>query len=455
MCPKRASHGQNAQDAEESTSSALNRFKHGQRAYHGRLRRQQHNVAQLEHQGQDREAVPEHPLIPAGPPELVATQAALDEAIGHLRQAGGFAYDTEFIGELTYYPQLCLVQLATTQRVILVDPLAKLDLQPLWALIAEPEVETIVHAGPQDLEPVVRHLGRPPARVVDTQLAAGFVGLPYPLSLRELVRELVGASLSKGATFTEWDRRPLAPMQLEYAADDVRYLPATWSIIRGRLEKTGHTAWALAECATLCQAEAYAFNLDAQVLRVKGSGAMSGRKAAVLRALVAVRDHAARQQDVPPRALLRDEVLVGLAKRQPASRGELAAVSGLPRPIERAYGEQLLQAMREGQQAPAPDMSEVRRPPEPPAERIAVDSLWALTQSVCHSQAVDPALVASRQDIRRFLAGLDRPAAAGDSVLMQGWRRQLVGEVLRDFVAAKRRVTLRWESGRLKGPEGS
>jgi ribonuclease D len=190
MCSKRASDQQKPD--EESSASALKRFKRGQRAYHGRMRRQQHTAAQLEHEGAARQPVPSHPMIPSAPPALIDTQGALEEAIAHVRQVGRFAYDTEFIGELTYYPRLCVVQLATTERVMVVDPLAGLDMRPLWLVIADPQVQTLVHAGQQDLEPVARQLGQPPDNVIDTQIAAGFIGLPYPLSLRELIRELTG-----------------------------------------------------------------------------------------------------------------------------------------------------------------------------------------------------------------------------------------------------------------------
>ncbi len=364
---------------DESLASALKRFKSGERAYHGRMRRQQHHAAQQEHANSDRQPVLEHPLVPAGSPQLIQSQSDLVEAIAHLHDAGSFAYDTEFIGELTYYPRLCMIQVASTQRVILIDPLAEVDLNPLWEILADPSVQKILHAGSQDLEPVARHLGRVPASVVDTQIAAGFVGLPYPLSLRELVRELVGARMNKGATFTEWDRRPLAPMQLEYAADDVRYLPAAWETISRLLEKLGHRDWAFAECQKLCRLETYAFNLDAQVGRVKGSGTLSGRRLTVLRELVLMRDQAARQQDVPVRTLLRDEVLINLAKRQPMKAEELRMVGGLPRPVEQAYGPQLLEAVTRGQNAPVVAAeSSAAHHSETPAQRIAIDSLWAL-----------------------------------------------------------------------------
>ena len=201
--------------------------------------------------------IPQHPLIPRNAAELVATQEGLKAAIDELRAAGRFAYDSEFIGELTYRPKLCLIQVSSAQRVSLIDPLADLDLSQFWELICDPSIQKIVHAGEQDVEPVVRHIGKSPANLFDTQIAAGFAGLSYPIALSRLVLEICGAKLGKGATFTHWDQRPLSPMQLRYAADDVRYLPAVHEAISQKLEALGHVEWNREECDAMCDASQY------------------------------------------------------------------------------------------------------------------------------------------------------------------------------------------------------
>src|SRR4051812_47295594 len=203
------------------------------------------------------ENTPDLPLVPKGPAPLLTTDDEVRELIDHCRAAGRFAYDSEFIGELTYHPKLCVLQVASDERVALIDPLADIDLMPFWELLADPAVEKIVHAGDQDIEPVVRHLNRSPANFFDTQIAAGFCGLPYPVSLSKLVGELTGARLGKGLTFTHWDQRPLSAMQLRYAADDVRYLPAVRAELGRRLEANGHTSWAKEECEALCEPSQY------------------------------------------------------------------------------------------------------------------------------------------------------------------------------------------------------
>src|SRR4051812_39167381 len=218
--------------------------------FRARHRAQSHDSAHAE-SADSAGPPPEHPLIPRGAAPLIATDAELEKLIEHLRASGSFAYDSEFIGELTYIPKLCLIQVATAERVALIDPLAKIDLNPFWMAICDPSIEKIVHAGEQDVEPVIRLTGKKPANLFDTQIAAGFAGMAYPVSLSKLVNELVGARLGKGLTFSHWDQRPLSAVQMRYAADDVRYLPALRAELGRRIDALGHSEFAREECAEL------------------------------------------------------------------------------------------------------------------------------------------------------------------------------------------------------------
>lgn len=404
-----------------------------------------------------------HPLVPQGEPELVADAAALADALAHARAAGSFAYDTEFIGELSYHPKLCLVQLATASRVFVVDPLAGLDLMPLWELIVDPSVEKIVIAGAQDLEPAFRHAGRPPANIMDVQVAAGFCGLPYPLSLARLVEEVVGVSLGKHLTFTHWDQRPMSPDHLRYAADDVRYLPAARAMLAEALEELGHAAWAAQECRVLCEGALYRFDSDVQYLRVQGHGSLRPRQLAVLRELTAWRDQAARQQDLPPRALVKDDVLVALARLAPPAVKDLNEVRGLPRPVEEAYGAEIVAAVARGQAAkpgelpPAPDAR------ESPRDKLRIDSLVHALSAYGFGRRIDPALVATRAEVAACYraarsggppnathrVGNPSPLPAGLR-LAQGWRKEFLGSLLGDFLGGRTQIRLAWSDGRLQ-----
>jgi ribonuclease D len=395
------------------------------------------------------EAVAEHPLAPSGEPELITTGADLANFLDHVRETGSFAYDTEFIGELSYAPHICLIQVATPDRIALIDPLAEFDLDPLWEAIADPTLLTILHAGIQDLEPVVRFIGKAPANILDTQIAAGFVGMPYPVALRRVVEVLVGVRLGKGFTFTQWDQRPLSARHLRYAADDVRYLPAVWNALRDQLDENGHRKWAEAECAKLCDIDRYRFDADTQVLRVRSSDSLDGRAMARLRELVIARDAAAQADDVPVRGLLKDDVLVRLA-RQPVTDGlDLRAVRGFPRPVAERHGDAIVTALGRGEEAPP-----IRRPrvirDEDASARIAADALLIALSSFCLGQSIDPSLVVTRSDVAAIVRRVRRDEDLSAMPLFQTWRGELLLPWLTDFLTGNATLSLSWADGRLR-----
>ena len=390
-------------------------------------------------------AVADHPHVPRQDAELVTTPQALSQLLAHLRDAGSFAYDSEFIGELTYIPKLCLLQVATTQKVALIDPLVGLDLIPFWELVADEGVEKITHAGEQDVEPVVRHLRREAKNLFDTQIACGFIGMAYPVALSKLVAELIGAKLGKGLTFSHWDQRPLSAAQLRYAADDVRYLPALRAMIGARLDETGHADWARQEFDAMCDARLYQFNPETAYLRVRGATSLSAQGLAVLRELVIWRDAVARAHDVPPRAFLKDEILIDLSRSPVKSLEKLDRVRGLPRPVEHAHGREIVEATLRGLATP-PGKFPFARPVEPtPTERFRADALWAIAQCICAGNGIDAALATSRQEIGDF----HRLVSAGKSLerlsLMTGWRRGALGEPLLDLLTRDASIQIAWQ----------
>jgi ribonuclease D len=393
----------------------------------------------------------EHALVPKGPATLIKQPAQLDELIAQLRSLGQFGYDSEFIGELTYVPKLCLIQVSTPEQVSLIDPLAGLDLKPFWELITDPSIEKIVHAGEQDLEPVVRELGRPPANVFDTQIAAGFISLPYPLSLSKLTFEVTGAKLPKGLTFTRWDQRPLSASQLRYAADDVRYLLLSRQEIGRRLDALGHAQWAAEECANQCRLEQFSFDPTQQYLRIRGSNSLAPRNLAVLRQLTIWRDATARETNLPPRALLRDEVMIDLSRNPVRSTAKLASVKGLPRPVEADYGPQIVQATELALALPEQDLPAVRETEQTPPEKFRTDALWDATQALCAGQGVDVAVVASRQEINDFYQRATAPGAPPTTHrLLHGWRREAVGQTLLNLLAGEGQIQLTWHDATLR-----
>lgn len=414
--------------------------------WRGRRRAANHDAAH----GDDAHAPPpaDLPLVCAAPPVLIESDAELASLLGRLRAAGRFAFDSEFIGEASYHARLCLVQIATADEIALIDPLAGVDLRPLWDLLCDPAVEKIAHAADQDVEPPLLATGRPVARLFDTQIAAGFVAMAYPVALNKLIHQVLGIRIAKGLTFTQWDQRPLSRQQLRYAADDVRYLPAVHERLTAMLRAGRTEGFAAAEMQARCDPARFAFDAAAVAARMRGAGSLEPREALILRELAAWRDAAARQADLPPRVLLRDELLIDLARRSRQTIESLRQMRGMPAPIVDVHGRGLLDALQRGRDAPRP--SGDPRPPEPtPAERFRADALAALVESLAAARGIDPALLASKSD----LIEVDRALAGGGDLqalpLMTGWRRDAVGRDALAVLRGEARISLGWRDGRL------
>ncbi|MEE2906927.1 MAG: HRDC domain-containing protein [Planctomycetota bacterium] len=400
--------------------------------------------------------IPNIPMVPSGTPDPMTSQEDLRDMVAHVRSMGTFAYDTEFIGEETYFPQLCLVQVATVDEVYLVDPLAIEDLTPIWELIMDPDILTLVHAGQQDLEPVCRLMKSPAANVIDTQIAAGFAGLPYPCSLNRLILDQVSAKLGKGMTFTHWDKRPLSSMQRRYAADDVRYLPLAWSKLQCTLETLGHLDWMHEECAKLCDPSTYVPDYDSQANRLQRNRTMRPGQRAMLHRLVQARDLAARETDVPPRSLLADEIIMALLKKRPQTLEDLAMLPGMPRPVSKRHGEQLLAAIKSDEMPPM-SPPRPRLAEETVRQRMTIDSLWAAISTVALAAGLSPALLSSRAPIAKWCLeqAEDQPLGLPD---LPGWRGKFLRQSLGEFLAGDRTLELSWQDRGLQlrtpGPDG-
>jgi ribonuclease D len=332
--------------------------------------------------------------------------------------------------------------------------MAKIDLTPFWELLCDPSVEKIVHAGEQDMEPVVRHLGRRPANFLDTQIASGFVAMAYPVSLSKLVLELTGAKLVKGVTFTDWSQRPLSAVQLRYAADDVRYLPAIAAELTERLIAFGHLAWAKEESDAMGDPSRFEFDPMSDYMRVRGATGLPPQGLAVLRELATWRDAAARQADSPPRAYLKDEILLDMARTPIRSVEKLQRVRGLPRPVEIAHGQAIVDATMRGLDTPLDNVP--ARSPEPtPTQRFGADSLWATMQCLCAGRGIDPNLVTSRQEIGELSRHLQSESDSSALRLMKGWRARAAGTPLVELYLGKKALHSHWQDGRLVGSPAS
>ena len=396
-----------------------------------------------------RQRVEANAPAPEGPlPPLVTDQQALRALVDQLRASGQFAYDSEFIGEQSYYPMLCLIQVATEDEVALIDPLADVDLAPFWELVADPAVEKIVHAGQQDLEPVCRHLSKVPANVFDTQIVAGFAALGYPVALSKLLSELEDVTLTKSHTLTQWDQRPLMAAQLHYAADDVRYLVSLRRTLGNLLQDGEHLSWAMAECQAMLDSLADAGrNGPSMNIRVRGAKGLNRRQTAVLRHLFDWRNEIARDQDMPPRTVLRDEALVEMAKKPLKQLDQLDQVRFMPRPLREQHGQGLLDATAAAMAIPEHELPRMVRMQESPPEKFAIDSLYALASALAHAQGIGPALVTNRDDVARFYFAQRKNKQRDDIKLNDSWRKVAVGDHLAAIMAGETRFNLSWQDG--------
>jgi ribonuclease D len=378
---------------------------------------------------------------------MISTPEDLQTLIDRARQHPVVAVDTEFVWERTYYPRLGLVQLGLgADDVHLIDAPALPDLAPLGALMADPAVRKLLHDASQDLQILTRATGHLPANVYDTQRAAGFVGLSATTSLQDLVEWATGTRLDKGETRTDWLQRPLTARQLDYAADDVRYMPAVYDRLAAEADARGRSAWIDEEMARYLDPALYetADVRDAvDRLKVAGIARLSPRQRAVLRALAAWRETEARRMDRTRRMVLPDEALLDLALRSPRTPDELARLRLTTHQQER-YGAGLLRAIDEGSEAP-PESVERRGRPGPEEERHAARLLvaQALLAGTCFREDMDATLVATKAELKAIAeAG---PDAAADA--LPGWRGVFFGDHLRDLLSGRLAVRFDSEDG--------
>ncbi|MFZ9880983.1 MAG: ribonuclease D [Phycisphaerales bacterium] len=406
-----------------------------------RKKRERHHAAT---QDDDAPNAPhlEHQLVPRGDAELVTTAPQLESLLGHIREKGLFAYDTEFIGEETYWPRICVVQLSTTERVGIIDTAALPDLAPIFELVADPAILTLVHAGTQDLEPVRRILGREPANILDVQVAAAFAEMPWPAGLEKLVERFAGHRISKGHTFTNWDARPLTPAQLRYAADDVRYLPLVWERLRADLEQRGTIAWAMRECELSAIVPAR-FDEESQVRRTMKSWPMKPAQIPTLRLLVRLRDEIARKEDLPHRVVMPDETMAEIVRQRPVSAPQLTSVRGLPKRFAQKYGDVIAQAVDEGGKMPPERLAHGKITEETADDRTRIDALLAISSARCIAMGLAPSMVVTRGDLSRWW--LARKAEPATELFPEGdWRREALGAWLVEFLAGKADVRIGW-----------
>jgi ribonuclease D len=356
------------------------------------------------------------------------------------QSAGRVAVDTEFFRERTYRAKLCLLQIATPDSLWLVDPLEAIDLTGLAGIVGDDRVEVVVHAGKQDFELLHDHYGVVPKNIFDVQIAAGFLGLGANLPYGRLVESLVGVKLQKGESYTDWCRRPLTPAQLDYAADDVRYLLEAAERLKERLRALERYEWAMEEMEAMQDPDAYGIDPDRAWERVGGRGTLSSRQTTVLKELARWREETAARRDVPRGWVVKDPTLIEIARRMPGSVGEIKSIRGLNAKEADRSGRHLIGAVEKGKAAPP--MPSVQAPSRTAIARARMMSglADAIVRARCEHAEIATELVSTRGELESLLAAAVAGTLEGSENrhrLLRGWRRDLAGDAVLDLAAGR------------------
>ncbi len=364
---------------------------------------------------------------------------------------GRIAIDTEFVSERRYRALLCLVQVAVPDpeapdgvRTEVLDPLGDdfgdEDAAGLARVLADPEVQVVVHAGRQDVAILRREWRTEVRNIFDTQVAAGFLGMGSQEGYESLVRRVLGERLKGSEGFTRWDRRPLTDLQLEYAADDARCLLAVGDGLEQQLGERGRLEWAREECLAL--EEVTDERTPDQIFdRLPRLGRLSETGRAVARELVEWREESARSLDRPVGFVLPDQALMELARRAPTDPNGLEQIRGLPPQTLHRRGDRLIAAIERGLEREPP-----AAPPSPPSRDQVDAPLVSLAQALVRQRSMDSGvaveLIATQPELTALVAAARRGDEADGLRVTEGWRRELVGDELRELLAGRRRLSV-------------
>jgi ribonuclease D len=375
--------------------------------------------------------------------EPITTTDPLAQACARLAQHPYVTIDTEFLRESTYYPILCVVQMASPDEALVVDALAPdIDLAPFFALMADERVLKVFHAGRQDIEIIWHRAGLIPHPVFDTQIAAMVLGHGDSISYEQLVQRITGGHLDKSHRFTDWSRRPLSKAQIAYAISDVTHLRDIYLALSADLAKRGRTEWVNEEMGILTSPDTYRSEPESAWQRVR-TRARKPKELAVLIEVAAWREREAQGRDVPRGRVLKDDALGDIAVQAPTSLEKLAALRSLPRGFERSkWGEAILEAVARGLARDPKSLPRIERSRAAVNGAAIVELLKVLLRMTAERHAVAAKVIATVGDLEWIAADDEADVAA-----LKGWRRELFGE--KALALKHGRLALAVEDGRV------
>ncbi|MCA9447979.1 MAG: ribonuclease D [Candidatus Omnitrophica bacterium] len=367
-----------------------------------------------------------------------------DEALAKYCQrhmgADLIGFDTEFVREKTYYPKLEVVQIIVEDEIAIVDCQAIRDASPMWDLLCHPDSRKVLHSGLQDMEIMLQESGRLPAPIFDTQIAASLLGYGSQCGYSRLVYQILGKKVPKGETFSDWSHRPLHKDQLIYAEKDVEHLPEIYGNLVDQLKKRGRLSWIDEECCHLSE-EATHFREPPETCykRVKGRNSLDSTSLSVLRSLSKWREITAQEKNLPPGRILRDHLLLSIAKGRPKSLDQLKRQRGMHSGDISRFGNDILHAVQEGERLAETDPIELSpslRTKIPEDAEAILKLLSAVLRIEAEKADVAPTVVATSEDLRQLVGGFSAGNLQGHP-LLEGWRRELAGDRLLSVLEGK------------------
>lgn len=380
---------------------------------------------------------------------LITSEKEFSKLCRHILSSGLVAFDTEFVSESRYSPQLCLLQFATDEQIAAVDPLAISDLSEWWNLFADPDVTVVTHGSREEVRFCLRESGKPPGALVDVQIAQGLLGRNYPLSYKALVDKVINKRISTHETRTDWSRRPLTSRQLKYALEDVEHLLLIWDTQANKLEKLGRLEWAEEEFDNFVDGQVADMDRDT-FFKISGVARLSTRELCVAERLHRWREQRAESLNRPVKHMLRDDLLIDIAKRQPTTVDELYATRGIERKLNERRAEEILVEVEAGIDVPDNEAPTVPKPPKPLGADETLGRLLGIALSHrCTDLGVATTLVGTQSDLQE-LVRYHLGDTSAEPRLLRGWRADVCGSMLEDLLQG--RVSIRVKNSKSRAP---
>ncbi len=354
-----------------------------------------------------------------------------------LKGSPWLAVDTEFERTQTYFPELCLLQVANADIAAIIDPIAIADLDPFFEVLYDKSITKVFHSGHQDLEIFFNLKGSVPTPIFDTQIAAPLLGYAEQIGYAKLVHKLSGVELGKAFTRSDWKQRPLKQGQLEYAINDVTYLGVAYVQFVEKLEKLNRLAWLEKDFSELANPERYQPDPEHIWKKIREAKKLKGKKLAVLQKLAAWREITAREKNRPRNWLIRDDAIVDMAQLLPEDLNALTKIKGLQGKFVKNHGVELLKIIHSAMELSPEPLANIRQSEKLTGQQEAmVDALSVIVRLQAQIHEMNPTALASKKELQAFVQNQD------ESILQSGWRKPLIGDALAEFMSGNQSISL-------------